>query len=113
MFTSIKFLYDCLHFFSFGSSAKDSSISGPVRLRSYYVVADYKDTSNKFSIPEGTVVQVVQKDASGTKLFKAMQSIVTVYMKITHPYSVCMSHTPLKKNNVSKIDSLGVISAQL
>ena len=79
MFTSIKFLYDCLHFFSFGSSAKDSSISGPVRLRSYYVVADYKDTSNKFSIPEGTVVQVVQKDASGTKLFKAMQSSVTVY----------------------------------
>ena len=42
-------------------------------------------------------MQVVQKDASGTKLFKAMQSSVTVYMKVTHPYSVCMSHTPLKK----------------
>ena len=45
--------------------ADDSTISGPMKLRSYYAVAEYSDAKSKFSFPEGAVVQVLQKDASG------------------------------------------------
>lgn len=45
--------------------ADDSSITGPMRLKSYYAVAAYNDSKAKFSFAEGAVVQVLQKDASG------------------------------------------------
>ncbi|CAI8044018.1 Neutrophil cytosol factor 1, partial [Geodia barretti] len=43
----------------------DSSITGPMRLRSYYAVACYSDSKTKFSFAEGAVLQVLQKDPSG------------------------------------------------
>ena len=45
--------------------AADSSITGPMRLRSYYAVACYSDSKTKFSFAEGAVLQVLQKDPSG------------------------------------------------
>ena len=47
------------------STADDSVISGPMRLKSYYAVATYSDSKSKFSFSEGAVIQVMQKDASG------------------------------------------------
>lgn len=43
----------------------DSTISGPVKLRSYYAVASYSDQKSKFAFSEGTILQLLQKDPSG------------------------------------------------
>ena len=43
----------------------DSTISGPVKLRSYYAVASYSDQKSKFNFSEGTILQLLQKDPSG------------------------------------------------
>ena len=46
-------------------SDEDSTISGPVSLRSYLSVANYSDKKTKFSFPEGAIVQVMKKDPGG------------------------------------------------
>jgi hypothetical protein len=55
----------------------DSKITGPMRLRSYYAVADYKDAKTRFSFSEGAVVQVLQKDSSGKRLCVGLHYIVS------------------------------------
>eukprot|EP00731_Ephydatia_muelleri_P023390 Em0015g973a len=44
---------------------ENSTISGPLRLTSYYVVAPYSDPKTKFNLLLGSTVQVVQKEPTG------------------------------------------------
>ncbi len=43
----------------------ESSITGPVTLKSYYTIAEFSEPKSGWSFPEGAVVQVIQKDPGG------------------------------------------------
>ena len=46
-------------------TAENSTISGPLRLTSYYVVAPYNDPKTRFNLLLGATVQVMQKEPTG------------------------------------------------
>lgn len=45
--------------------AESSTISGPRKLTSYYVVAPFNDPKTRFNLMLGSTVQVMQKEPSG------------------------------------------------
>ena len=63
------FMITIIHTVSFvsepSSLTDDSTITGPIRLKSYYTIATYSDPKTEFRLSEGAVVSVLQKDASG------------------------------------------------
>ena len=63
---------------SLPTAAADSSITGPMSLKSYYAVATYNDPKTKFSFAEGAVVQVLQKDPTGEQSVFSSHDCCTV-----------------------------------
>ena len=59
-------------------TAEDSTISGPLRLTSYYVVAPYNDPKTRFNLLLGATVQVMQKEPTGELV--AWSLVVTIVM---------------------------------
>ena len=67
--------------------ADDSTITGPMALKSYYAVSSYKDKKGAFSFNEGDVIQVIQKDPSGGSV--SQEYSVTAIEMNTH-YQECV-----------------------
>ena len=78
-------------------TGEDSTIMGPMKLRSYYAVASYSDQKSKFSFSEGALLQLLQKDSSGKYAlnFVPSRSTTPVLSPINHALCPSLSNQPI------------------
>ena len=78
-------------------TGEGSTITGPMKLRSYYAVASYSDQKSKFSFSEGALLQLLQKDSSGKYAlnFVPSRSTTSALSPINHTFGPTLSSQPI------------------
>ena len=78
-------------------TGEDSTITGPMKLRSYYAVASYSDQKSKFSFSEGALLQLLQKDSSGKYAlnFVPSRSPTSALSPMNHTFGPSLSSHPI------------------